>query len=113
MTALEKNRSNRLPDYDTALVSDPPFSRLPSSVVIMSILACKHKLVCRLQGSLVIYTRKLGTSLCRATVLCICMYDRGLGVAHVYTMHCTNGIGEQHLCKVMYYRSIRCTTRAR
>ena len=79
MTALEKNRSNRLPDYNTALVSDPPFSRLPSSVVIMSILACKHKLVCCLQGSLVIYTRKLGTSLCRATVLYICMYDRGLG----------------------------------
>ena len=101
MREFEKNRNNRLPDYNTALVSDPSFSRLPSSVVIMSISACKHKLV---------YTVSLNTSLCRATELCICMYDRGLSVALVYTMHCTNGIGEQHLCKIVYYRSNRCTT---
>ena len=54
LTEVDKRARNkwkhRLPDYKTTLVSDPPFSRLPSSVVIMSISACKHKLVCHLQG---------------------------------------------------------------
>ena len=72
------------------LVSDPPFSCLASSVaiIIMSVSACKHKLVQfpRITGYLYI-------SLCRATALC--MHIRGLCVAHV-----TNGLGEQHLCKV-------------
>ena len=52
----------------------------------MSVLACKHKLVCRLQGSLVVYTRHYPEQLHCAHA---CMHDRsrGLCVAHVYTMH--------------------------
>ena len=73
--------------YNTTLVSDPPFSCLPSSVVIiiMSVSACKHKLVPspRITGYLYM-------SLCRATALC--MHNRGLCVVHV-----TNRLGEQHL----------------
>ena len=75
----------------TTIVSDPPFSCLHSSVVIciiMSVSACKHKLVPSPR-----ITGYLHMSLCRATALC--MHNRDLCVVHV-----TNGLGEQHLCKV-------------
>ena len=32
-------------------------------------------------------------------------------MAHVYTVHCANGIGEQHLCKVMYIYILYITIR--
>ena len=69
-----------------------------SSVVIMSVSACKHKLVCRLQGSLVIYTRHYPEQLHCAYA---CMIDQEAFVWRMCTP-CTNGLGEQHLCKVMY-----------
>ena len=28
-------------------------------------------------------------------------------MALVYTMHCTDSLGEQHLCKVMYYIGVQ------
>ena len=67
---------NKWKHYNPTLVSDPPFSCLPSSVVIMSVLACKHKLVPspRITGYLYM-------SLCRATALC--MHNRGICVVHV------------------------------
>ena len=68
--------------YNTTFVSDPPFSCLSSSVVIMSVSACKHKLVPspRITGYLYM-------SLCQATALC--MHKE----AFVWCM-C---LGEQHL----------------
>ena len=70
-------RNHRLPDYNTTWVSDPP----SSSVVIMFVSACKHKLVCRLQGTPVICTRHCAESI--ATVLCICMRSAPYALAQL------------------------------
>ena len=77
---------NKWKHYNTV---SAPFSCLPSSVVIMSVSACKHKLVPSPR-----ITGYLQMSLCRATALC--MHNRGPRVV----VHVINGLGEQHLCKV-------------
>ena len=74
-----------------------------SSVVIMSVSACKHKLVCHLQGSPVIYTCHYPEQV-HCAYEYACMIDQEAFVWRMCTP-CTNGLGEQHLCKVVY-RSI-------
>ena len=59
------------------------------------------KLVCRLQGSLVIYTRHYPEQLHCAYA---CIIDQEAFVWRMCTP-CTSGLGEQHLCKVMYNKS--------
>ena len=66
----------------------------------MSVSACKHKLVCCLQGSLVIYTRHYPEQL-HCAYMHACMIDQEAFVWRMCTP-CTNGLGEQHLCKVMH-----------
>ena len=52
----------------------------------MSVSACKHKLVYRLQGSLVIYTRHYPEQL-RCAYACMIDQEAFVHVAHAYTMH--------------------------
>ena len=94
MTELEKNRNKWL----TTLVSDLHFH----------VFICSYHVCFGLQTQVSMppprITGYLHTSFwSRATALCICMHDR-YQEAFVWRMctPCTNGLGEQHLCKVMY-----------
>ena len=72
---------------------------MSSSVIIMSISACKHKLVCHLQGTPIIYTvtmPKLWQLHCAYACAVRHMRLHPIEALCGICMRCTNGLSEQH-----------------